>query len=80
MSWNLEGLVVEATYLETFPVEGRVELSRVAYGGSVKHTLVLTSPINVYGAVRDRVIVDHETVTRVKSNTEVYSPFETVNS
>lgn len=80
MNWNLEGLYVEATYLETFPVEGRVELSRVAYGGRVNHTIVLNNPINVYGAVRDRVIIEHQTVTRVKSNTEVYSPFETVNS
>lgn len=79
-SWSLEGLYVEATYLETFPVAGRVELSRVAYGGGVKHTIVLTNPITVYGAVRDRVIVEHQNVTRVKSNTEVYSPFETVNS
>jgi hypothetical protein len=79
-SWSLEGLYVETTYLETFPVEGRVELSRVAYGGSVHHTIVLTTPITVYGAVRDRVIVDHKTVTRVKSNTEVYSPFDTINS
>ena len=78
--WNLEGLVVEATYLDTFPVKGVVELSRVAYGGGVKHTVVLVNPITVYGARRDRVIVDHETVTRVKSNTEVYSPYETVNS
>lgn len=78
--WNLEGLVVEATYLKTFPVEGRVESSRVAYGGRVKHTVVLNSPITVYNAVRDRLIIDHETVTRVKSNTEVYSPFDTVNS
>ncbi len=78
--WCLEGLVIEATYLESIPVEGRVELSRVAYGGSVKHTIVLTRPITVYGAVRERLIIDHEAITRVKSNTEVYSPFDTVNS
>jgi hypothetical protein len=78
--WNLEGLVIEATYLESFPVEGRVESSRVAYGGRVKHIVVLNSPITVYNAVRDRLIIDHETVTRVKSNTEVYSPYETLNS
>ena len=80
MSWNLEGLKVYATYLDEFAVSGVVELSRVAYGGDVKHTIVLDRPIVVYGAVRDRVIVDHKSVTRVKSNTEVYSPYETVNS
>jgi hypothetical protein len=67
MSWNLEGLSVEATYLESIQVEGVVETSRVAYGGAVKHTIVLQNPITVYGAVRDRVIIDHNTVTRVKS-------------
>ena len=80
MNWNLEGLYIEAMYLEEFPVKGRVELSRVSYGGNVVHTIVLDEPITVYGAVRDRVIIGQETVTRVKSNTEVYSPFETVNS
>jgi len=67
MSWNLEGLKIEATYLETFPVVGRVESSRVAYGGSVKHTVVLDHPIKVYGSVRDRVIIDHAQVEYVKS-------------
>ena len=80
MSWNLEGLKVYATYLDEFPVSGVVELSRVAYGGDVKHSIVLDRPIAVYGAIRDRVIVDHKNVIRVKSNTEVYSPYETVNS
>jgi hypothetical protein len=68
MSWNLEGLKIEATYLETFPIVGVVELSRVAYGGSVKHTVVLDHPIKVYGAERNRVIIDHAQVERVKSN------------
>lgn len=67
MNWNLEGLRVEATYLEEIPVVGRVELSRVAYGGNVCHTVVLDMPITVYGAVRDRVIVGHGTVERVMS-------------
>lgn len=72
MSWQLEGLFVEATYLDHFPVVGRVELSRVAYGGMVKHTLVLQKPINVYGSERDRVIIEHSQVNRVMNNiTEV---------
>lgn len=82
MNWNLEGLTIEATYLETFPVEGRVESSRVAYGGGVKHTIVLRNPIMVYGTERDRLIIDHETINRVKTTTcdEVFSPFSTINS
>ena len=66
MSWNLEGMHIQATYLENIPVSGRVELSRVAYGGRVHHTIVLDQPINVYGAVRDRVIVEHAHVKQVK--------------
>jgi hypothetical protein len=82
MSWNLEGLCIEATYLDTIPVEGVVENSRVAYGGEVKHTIVLRNPIMVYGAKRDRLIIDHKTVKRVRSATmdEVFSPFQTINS
>jgi hypothetical protein len=66
MSWNLEGMYVEATYLEEIPVSGRVELSRVAYGGRVNHHIVLTQPVTVYGAVRDRVIIEHAQVERVR--------------
>ena len=33
MNWVLEGMHVTATYLDEFQVAGRVELSRVAYGG-----------------------------------------------
>jgi hypothetical protein len=68
MNWNLETLRVKATYLDMFPVEGRVELSRVKYGGGVVHTIVLDSPIIVFGAERDRVIVDHRDVSAVCSN------------
>jgi len=69
MSWNLENLRVKAVYLETFPVQGVVELSRVAYGGRVVHTLVLDNPITVYGALRDRVIVENESIQQVSDNT-----------
>jgi hypothetical protein len=82
MSWNLEGLCIEAMYLDEFAVEGVVENSRVAYGGEVKHTIVLRNPIIVYGAERDRLIIDNKNVSRVKSATpeEIFSPFMTVNS
>lgn len=69
MSWNLENLRVKALYLETFPVQGVVELSRVAYGGQVVHTVVLDNPITVYGALRDRVIVENKSIQQVSSNT-----------
>ena len=67
MSWNLEGLKVTGMYMGEFPVSGRVELSRVKYGGGVQHTVVLDEPIQVYNAVRDRVLLDHENVVRVRS-------------
>ena len=68
MSWNLENLRVKALYLETFPVQGVVELSRVAYGGQVVHTVVLDNPITVYGALRDRVIIENKSIQQVSSN------------
>ena len=83
MSWNLEGLHVEGNYMGDIPVKGFVESSRVKYGGGVQHTVVLYTPISVYNATRDRVLLDNENVTRVRSNpdtVEVYSPYETVNS
>ena len=68
MNWDLQGLRVAATYLDEFEVTGRVEISRVKYGGTVSHHVVLDTPIAVYGAVRDRVIVDHCDVHQVFSN------------
>jgi hypothetical protein len=66
--WNLEGLRVSAVYMEEFPIVGQVVLSRVALGGRVKHTVVLDEPIEVYGNLRYRVLIDHQTVARVQSN------------
>lgn len=67
MNWNLEGLTVTGLYMGTFPVTGRVETSRVKYGGGISHHIVLESPITVYGAVRDRVILEHGFVSSVRS-------------
>ena len=66
MSWNLEGMEVTASYLETYKVTGRVEMSRVAYGGRVHHTIVLNTPVSIYGTERDRVIVEHGAVESVR--------------
>lgn len=64
--WNYEGLTVTGKYLGEIAVTGVVELSRVAYGGRVKHTVVLPEPIMVYGAERDRVILDMAEVEGVR--------------
>lgn len=64
--WNLEGLEVSGMYMGEFPVTGVVELSRVKYGGEVSHHVVLTTPIVVYNAIRDRVILEHKFIETVK--------------
>ena len=68
MNWNLEGMRVFGMYLNKFPVTGKVELSRVAYGGEVKHHVALDKPIEVYGAMRDRVILEHGRIQKVSEN------------
>lgn len=66
-NWNLEGLKVTGMYIGVFPVTGCVESSRVKYGGGIQHTVVLDEPIEVYDTMRDRVLLDHENVVRVRS-------------
>ena len=66
-NWNLEDLHVTGMYMGEFPVSGRVELSRVKYGCGIQHTVVFDEAIQVYSAVRDRVLLNHENVTRVRS-------------
>lgn len=68
MNWNLEGLHVTGMYMGDFPCSGRVESSRVKYGGGIQHAVVLDQPLQVYSAVRERVLLDHEHVVRVRSN------------
>lgn len=65
MSWVLEGERVEGLYMGSIPVVGVVRLSRVKYGGEVTHHVDLDTPITVYGAVRETVILENKYVTRV---------------
>jgi hypothetical protein len=69
MVWNLENCVVEGLYMgdPEFPIRGRVELSRVMYGGRISHHVELHQPIKVFGAIRDRVIIEHQYISRVCS-------------
>lgn len=71
MNWHLESHRVHAKYLGRFPISGIVELSRVKYGGCVSHHVVLDNPINVYGAERDRVIIDHQDIEKISDNNGV---------
>lgn len=66
--WNLEGMRVKGLYLDDIEVTGRVEQSRVKYGGSVQHTVVLDQTVNVYGQARDRVLVEHKDVLHISSS------------
>lgn len=59
MSWILEGQRIRGMYLEEFPVEGMVVESRVTFGGGVKHTIALDTPMEVYGAMRESVSLYH---------------------
>lgn len=64
--WNYEGMIVTGKYLGDFPVTGVVELSRVKYGGEVTHHVALDTPIEVYGEMRDRVILEHSEIESVR--------------
>jgi hypothetical protein len=61
----LDGKRVIGMYMGDFAVSGVVRLSRVTYGGGISHHVDLDNPINVYGAVRDSVILESEYVKGV---------------
>ena len=64
--WNLEGMQVVGMDMNDITVSGTVDLSSVKYGGEVSHHVVLDSPINVYGAIRERVILNHSEIVQVR--------------
>jgi len=75
--WNLENMSVTGLYMGEIAVSGVVELSRVSYGGEVVHTVVLDTPVVVYGAVRDRVILEHKYVSFVSDVNSAIAKYET---
>lgn len=68
MNWNLENLFVSGKYMGEFPITGKVILSRVSYGGGIKHHVELTTPVKVYGSIRDNVILEHSEIQQVMSS------------
>jgi hypothetical protein len=68
MGWNLEGMTIWARYLDEYDIYGRVESSRVKYGREIQHTVVLAEPMVIYGQLRDRVLVEHKSVSRVSDS------------
>ena len=66
MNWDLTGMTIWARYMGEFDVYGVVESSRVKYGGEVQHTIRLPEPMNIYGRMADRLLIESKYVTRVK--------------
>ena len=66
--WNLEGLTVRGLYMGEYPVSGRVELSRVKYGGEVQHTVVLDKAIKFPWRTEpaERLLVEHKYIEQVQ--------------
>ncbi len=79
-NWVKDGKTIVANYLGE-RVIGTVESSRVKYGGKVQYTVVLNRPVQFRwrSEPSDRVLIDNDEIVE-EINTEVYSPFETVNS
>ena len=67
MNWDLEGKTVSATYMGEFPITGKVRLSSVKYGGEVSHHIDLDTPIEIYGNIRESVILEHKHIESVRN-------------
>lgn len=63
--WDLEGKRVAGKYIGEVAVEGVVISSRVKYGGVVQHTVKLDHPVEIFGVVRDHVLLDEGDIRKV---------------
>lgn len=68
--WNYEGERIEGFYLGAVKVSGLVEKSRVKYGGTVSHHIILDEEFSIMDGRINRkkgevVILDHNQVTRL---------------
>ena len=61
----LDGMRIIGMYMGDYPVSGTVRLSRVKYGGGMSHHVTLDSPIKVFGAVRESIILDAKEIAGV---------------
>jgi hypothetical protein len=67
IDWNLEGKTVTGLYLGSLPIKGKVDLSRVTYGGTVTHHIQLERSVKMWDSEwRNRVIVDHAHILTVE--------------
>jgi hypothetical protein len=60
MSWDRQGQQVAGIYLKAYTVSGTVVESRVKYGGSVRHTVRLDQPTEVFGRTAEYLLLDEE--------------------
>jgi len=65
MNWDLTGQRINGLYMGLFPYSGLVEESRVKYGGTVQHTVVVDEPFKVFGSIRERILVSITEVNRI---------------
>jgi hypothetical protein len=65
-TWYLDGERVVAKYFDEV-VTGTVESSRVKYGGTVQHTVILDEPITLSWSVRPkyRVLLDDREIMEI---------------
>ena len=65
--WNLENMIVSGQYMGEYPVTGKVRLSRVKYGGEISHHVELESPLELFGELRNTVILEHKHIESVRN-------------
>lgn len=61
-----EGQLVRGKYLGEVRYVGIVKESRVKYGGKVQHRVELAAPIEVYGRIKDIVLVEEDEIDEAK--------------
>ena len=66
--WNLENMYVSGKYMGEFPIIGKVRLTRVKYGGGISHHVDLIEPMEIYGNIRESVILNHSEIETVCDN------------
>lgn len=64
--WDLQGMIVTGKYIGEFNITGKVRVSRISFGGGIKHHIDLDTPIEVYGSIRDSVIINHYDIETVR--------------
>ena len=66
--WNLENMYVSGKYMGEFPIIGKVRLTRVKYGGGISHHIDLIKPMEIYGSIRESVILNHSEIETIHDN------------